>query len=187
MRLLHFPLALTLAQPLLTQLRTQSTHTLDYSEPLPPSRTSTPQHILLGKIDHVLQIRAPDDFMLHLGFGWAHTFKEFASWLPARSAVNTLKSFYSNVIHNSLHVWPLAAPSNTLSVSQGALTLRIHCPTKTIPWTMIRDIANSFLDATELGFTGRFEGRFIYLGTGSTIATITTIYVSLKVNHLQTM
>lgn len=132
----------------------------------------------------VLQERSPDDFMSHLGFGWAQHFQEFASWLPAGTATGILESFYKGMLHNAQYVWPLAIPSNTLVVKQGALVLRLHCDRKTIPWTMVKDIARVLLEATELGFTGRYEGKFVYLGA---IGIATTIDVSLKVNTLQTV
>lgn len=131
-----------------------------------------------------LQKRTPDEFMSHLGFGWAQRFQEFSSWLPARTAISTLELFYKGMVYNAQNVWPVAIPSNTLVVRQGALTFKLYCDKRPIPWTMVKDIVKVFLEATEQGFTGRYEGRFVYLGTA---ATITTIYVSLKINHLQTV
>lgn len=131
-----------------------------------------------------LQRRDPNSFMAHLGLGWAQSFQEFSSWLPARSAITTLSSFYEGMVHNAQHVWPLSDPSNRLLVSKGALTFELRCDKSVIPWTMVKDIANIFLEATELGFTGRYEGRFVYLGPA---AAVTTIYVRLKVNRLMTV
>ena len=137
-----------------------------------------------GAFNPALQNRAADDFMSHLGFGWAQNFQEFNSWLPAQTATSILESFYRGILYNAQNVWPVAIAGNTLLVKQGALTFRLHCDKKTIPWTMVKDIARVLLDATELGFTGRYEGKFVYLGPGTTIATVTTIYVSLRINHL---
>ncbi|KAL8829586.1 MAG: hypothetical protein Q9191_001937 [Dirinaria sp. TL-2023a] len=131
-----------------------------------------------------LQQRDPNEYMAHLGFGWAQTFQEFNSWLPARTAISTLESFYKGMLYNAQIVWPVASPSQALLVRQGALTFRLYCDKQPIPWSMVKDIVKVFLDATELGFNGRYEGKFVYLGTA---ATITTIYVSLKVNPLQTI
>ena len=131
-----------------------------------------------------LRKRTVNAFMSHLGFGWAQVFKEFDSWLPAQTATSTLETFYKGILYNAEHVWPVATPANTLLVKQGALTLRLNCDKQVIPWTMVKDIVKVFLEATELGFTGRYEGKFVYLGAA---VTVTTIYVSLKVNHLQTV
>ena len=131
-----------------------------------------------------LRRRMANDFMSNLGFGWAQVFKEFDSWLPAQTATSTLETFYKGILYNAQYVWPVANPANTLLVKQGALTFRLTCDKQVIPWTMVKDIAEVFLQATQLGFTGRYEGRLVYLGAA---VTVTTIYVSLKVNHLQTV
>ena len=149
-----------------------------------PRLLDGPEGYRLIKSKQSLQHRAPDDFMASLGFGWGQTFQEFSSWLPARTASNTLESFYKGMLYNAQHVWPLASPARTLLVKQGALTLRLFCDKRNIPWTMVEDIAKVFIKATELGFTGRYEGRFVYFGTA---ATVTTIYVSLRINQLQTV
>ena len=174
--LAHIPIHRCIAHPL---------RTTDTSCP-PMSHLLERQTDISIRPESTLQRRAPDDseFMAHLSFGWAQNFQEFGSFLPARTAISTLEEFYKGMLYNAQNVWPVASPGNALLVRQGALTFRLYCDKRRIPWTMVKDIVTIFLDATQLGFTGRYEGKFVYLGTA---ATMTTIYVSLKVNQLQTL
>ena len=122
-----------------------------------------------------------DDFMTHLQFGWRHQFTEYESYLPVRTAASTLASFYRAAIYNAEHVWPIALPSHDLKIRHGALTLQLSCKRRTIPWSMVKNLVEVFLKATEEGFTGRFEGRFVWAVTG------VTIIVSLRINALITV
>ena len=128
----------------------------------------------------LLQPRA-SDFMSQLKFGWIYRLTQFDSYFPIRTAATTMANFYRDTIYNAEHVWPVALPTSDLKITQGAITLKLSCKEKTIPWSMVKSIAQDFLKATEEGVTGRFEGRFIWAATG------VTIYVSLKVNALMTV
>lgn len=146
----------------------------------PDSSLSIPQTLHSSTASNLLLPRA-DDFMTHLKPGWRYRFTESDSYLPVRTAASTLASFYRDTIYNADHVWPIALPAHDLKITQGALTLRLSCKRRTIPWSMVRDLAEVFLRATQEGFTGRFEGRFVWAVTG------VTILVSLRVNALMTV
>lgn len=146
----------------------------------PHSSLSVPANLhSTNAIDLVLP-RA-DDFMTHLKFGWRHQFTEYESYLPVRTAASSLASFYRAAIYNAEHVWPIALPAHDFKIRHGALTLQLSCKRRTIPWSMVKNLVEVFLKATEEGFTGRFEGRFVWAVTG------VTIYVSLRINALMTV
>ncbi|KAG6986518.1 hypothetical protein G7Y79_00079g100360 [Physcia stellaris] len=146
------------------------------SDPLP----SVPRSLHSSNAPDLILPRA-DDFMTHLRYGWRSQFTEIESYLPVRTAASTLASFYRAAIYNAEHVWPIALPAHHLKIRHGALTLQLSCKRRTIPWSMVKNLAEVFLKATEEGFTGRFEGRFVWAVTG------VTIYVSLRVNALMTV
>ena len=119
--------------------------------------------------------------MNHLSFGWTYTLSEHDSYLPTLMAATTLANFYRNAIYNAEHVWPLALPVRDIKITQGALTLRLTCARSTIPWSMVKNMAEAFLKATEEGFTGRFQGRFVWVAMGVTIYVSWRFYMWMTV------
>ena len=122
-----------------------------------------------------------NDFMSHLKFGWIYRLTQYDAYLPMRTAATTLASFYRDAIYNAEHVWPHAPPASEVKITQGAITLTMSCKRRTIPWSMVKSIAEDFLQGTQEGIGGRFEGRFVWVATG------VVIWVSLKVNALMTV
>jgi len=50
---------------------------------------------------------------------------------------------------------------NTLLVRQGVLEFRSRCEEKFMPFNRVMDIIRLCLNATEMGFRGRFDGSFL--------------------------
>ena len=141
-----------------------------------------PRQSDVGDSSSKLVLPRASEYMSRLGFGWIYGITRYDSFLPVRTAATTLGNFYRDTIYNAEHVWPtIAPPISEVRITQGAITLQISCKRRAIPWSMVKSIAEDFLQGVEEGITGRFEGRFVWALTG------VTIWVNLRVNALMTV
>lgn len=100
----------------------------------------------------------------------ALTLQTYASFLPLSLASSALQDFYTTLFSQATGPWQSLPNLPHFTAEYGNIFLNFQAsPPYLIPWSFIAEFAEKMIRATELGFTGQFEGEYRHLATGAVI------------------
>lgn len=87
--------------------------------------------------------------------------------VPIRVGALALHAFYTSISHSAATIWPQTRrPTNSFTITQGALQLTMSGFVNVVPWDFVEDWAMKAAESVARGWTDTFDAAYEIEGTG---------------------